>query len=501
MRPTDVIFLTRQDTIDTACELLRRARTSAQVWMVLPWRTPLARQLFGLKRLASIAADEGLELRLVSRDGQARTLARTAGIPVRSSLPAAVRKLESTEITRSSDLGRRVQPLEEPLGRRDQRVPARFNLWTVLVGLGFIALLLAVMVGVVAVFLPSAELVLSPVSTTEQVRFTVQANPRYDAIDAELGLVPLRSVQVIVEGSAETPATGTTDVAEGYASGEVVFTNRTADAITIPEGTVVRSGSGDAMRFRTTSEVNLPAGPSATARAPVQAVEPGYAMAGANTLTRVEGTLASQVEVSNDGSIGGGGSRRVPIIAYPDLDQLQAMLVEQLQKAAYDELVSQLSADEFVPPSTLTVEIMSMQYDQAPLQRSDVLSGRMRLVVRGSAVNQYHLRRLAEARIHEAAGGDVEIIGDSLSVEQLGDSRMDESWLEFDLGARAEVVPALDYGWVRDATRGRTIEQAIDWLHQNLNLVSAPRVTVTPEGWQRLPLLDDRFSITLSSQP
>jgi len=500
LRPVDVIFMTRHDTIDTACELLRRARPGAQVWMVVPWRARYARELLNLKRLRRIAGDKAVELRLVSRDARTRALAREAGVEVSAGMPRALKRLEPREI-RSADFGARVVPVTERLSARHLRAPSRFNVGRAILGLAFIALLLVTMIGVIAVFLPSAEVALEPVSTREQVTFTAQANTRYDRVDLEMGLIPLKSVQVIVEGHAETPASGTADVAEGYASGFVVFTNRTNEAVVVPKGTVVRSGSGETMRFRTTEEVTLPASLFATARAPVEAVEAGYAMAGAYTLTRVEGALASRIEVMNDASVGGGGSRRVPIVTYADLDTLRAMLVEQLQGQAYDQLIEQLDAGEFVPANTLSVEVMSLDYDQYVNQQNDVLSGTMRLVVRGSAVNDRHLRQLARARIMAQAGGDVEIIEDTVEMEQMGDIRVEDAWVEIDMRAAAAVVPTVDYDDVRANTRGRTPEQAAEWLEANLELASAPRIEVKPEGWPRMPILDGRFVISLTSLP
>ncbi|MHB1318432.1 MAG: hypothetical protein ACYCYF_07435, partial [Anaerolineae bacterium] len=413
MRPIDVIYLTRRDTIDTACELLKRAQPGAQVWMVVPWRVPYMSQLLHLKRLQRIASDLAVDLRLVVRDSKTRRLARDAGLATAYGLPRELKSHKPVEI-RSTDLGERVVPVEVQLRRRHQRPPAPFSIARSILGLAFVALLLAMLLGVVGFFLPTAQVTLSPVSTREETAFVARANTRYRTLDTEEALIPLRSVQVIVEGQGQIPASGTADVAEGYASGMVVFTNRTNEAVVVPKGTVVRSGSGGTTRFRTTTEVTLPATMFGTQRAPVEATEPGYVNAGSFTVNRVEGALASRVEVMNDAPISGGGSRRVPIVAYADLDSLRGMLVEQLQTEAYAQLVQLLTADEFVPASTIHVEVMSLDYDQYVPQQSEILSGRMKLVVRGSAISEAHLQDLARARLVQQAGGDVVLIDDSL---------------------------------------------------------------------------------------
>jgi hypothetical protein len=73
--------------------------------------------------------------------------------------------------------------------------------------------------------------------------------------------------------------------------------------------------------------------------------------------------------------------------------------------------------------------------------------------------------------------------------------------VEVDVQATGSVVPTVDLDSVRKSIRGRTVEQALEWLQANLTLESAPQIKVTPEGWPRLPLLAGRLDISLSSLP
>jgi len=500
LRPIDVVYLTRQDSIDTACELLRFAQPGAQVWMVVPWRAAEFRMPLNVKRLQRVANDLALDLRLVSRDGRIRSLARENGLGEAFRLPPRLASHAPRQLN-SADLRTRVIPSDERPGRRYEKPPARFGLGHAILGVAFVGLLLFLLYGVVAFFVPTAEVKLEPVSTQHQVTFTARANSRYRTVDEEQALIPLRSVQVIVEGRAETPATGSADVAEGYASGFVVFTNRTNEAVTIPKGTIVRSAAGGSARFRTTDEVTLPATLFATQRAAVESVEPGYVMAGAYTINRVEGPLASRVEVMNDASIEGGGSRRVPIVTLADQETLRNKLAQELQAQAYEQMVQQLAPGEFVPASSLEVEIMSVEFDQYVNQQNDVASGNLKLVVRGSAVNEAHLRELARARLIQEAGGNVDLIEDSLQLTYSSDARVVDTWVEVDVQASAALVPTIDLNWVRREIRGRTVQQAEEWLATNLNLESAPSIAIQPEGWPRLPLLAGRLNIALASLP
>jgi hypothetical protein len=134
-------------------------------------------------------------------------------------------------------------------------------------------------------------------------------------------------------------------------------------------------------------------------------------------------------------------------------------------------------------------------------QQSEILSGGMKLAVRGSAVSVADLRELARARLIEAGGGNVDLIDDSLELDHSDDARIQDTWVEVDVRAAASVVPTFDAEAVRGKIRGRTVEQALDWLANNLALQSPPRINIEPEGWPRLPVLSGRLDIVLSSLP
>ena len=91
------------------------------------------------------------------------------------------------------------------------------------------------------------------------------------------------------------------------ASGEVTFTNQTAEQVTVPAGTVIATEGDESVRFRTTADVTLP--PGGAADAPIEALD---RTAGKDSNVRrnrivvVEGGLAGQVAVTNEAATKGG---------------------------------------------------------------------------------------------------------------------------------------------------------------------------------------------------
>ena len=81
MAPTHVYRLGRHASVAQAASVIRTARVDDQLWLILPWGVRWGRNLLDLRRLAHVASDAGVDLRLVCARAQVRMLAREAAIP------------------------------------------------------------------------------------------------------------------------------------------------------------------------------------------------------------------------------------------------------------------------------------------------------------------------------------------------------------------------------------------------------------------------------------
>ena len=106
-----------------------------------------------------------------------------------------------------------------------------------------------------------------PVATVELVaaiepvsaNMDIVAVPGLTAIDYGKAQVPAKIITADLDATAEIAATGRRDTPDSNAEGSVVFANKSADAVTIPKGTIVRTSSGNPVRFYTVTDVQLPA--------------------------------------------------------------------------------------------------------------------------------------------------------------------------------------------------------------------------------------------------
>ena len=500
MRAIEVLYLRRGDTVDAARELLKSATPGAQVWVVVPWRLPLALKLVNLRRLQRTAEDAALDLRLVSSHSQTRALAREAGMPVRFFLPFRLRRYRSARRTGAKGLVARIVPARGRVGGRWARRPRSIGLGAVLLSFVVIFCLVGVLLGAAVALLPSATITLDPVAEPVAATIPVAANPVYKEIDYGRAIIPARIVQVIIEGSGETPATARLDVPDGHASGEVVFANRTTEPVTVPQGTIVRTSSGVNVRFYSVSAVELPATLYGHARVRIIALEPGPSgNVKALTINAVEGEVADLVDVLNDALTQGGNIRRVAIVSYRDFDVLRASLVKRLQQEAYDQLVSELNEDEFVPPDSLDVQVMSQRFDQVVDQQSDVLSMEMKIVARGLAVDGQSINGLAAQLLQSRADEGFRLVEDSMVVQRSAQVRVQANEVHFDVMARGLLAPVIDVDRAKAAVRGKTRAQATYWLDQRYHLQRRPRILMVPAWWDRMPWLLARMDVIISS--
>ncbi|MHB1357879.1 MAG: hypothetical protein ACYCZF_18065, partial [Anaerolineae bacterium] len=364
-----------------------------------------------------------------------------------------------------------------------------------------VALVLGLMVTSAVLFVPGASITLRPVTTPAQARFVVTADVRYHTADFERMSIPARSVEVVIDGRGDTPATGRLDVMEGRAEGEVVFTNKTSDAVKIPKGTVVRSGVGTPVRFYTMDEIELPAQQYGIARVGVTAIDAGpVGNVGALTINAIEGSLATQCDVLNDQPTQGGNVKRIATVAYGDFDRLRSDLISKLQQQAYDLVLEGLSEGEFIPPSTIVVEVMVQTTDQVVDQKADMLAMTMKLRVRGLAVDGVALRQIATEYLEAQATQDVVIMASSLRAEPSGEMRMEAQTLTFGVLATGQLGQRIDFERVKLLVSGTSVGEARTLLSERLRLIEPAEIALRPDWWPYLPWITQRILVQIVAE-
>jgi len=489
---TDKIRLDEWDNINTVRERLEAAESS-RVLLVIPARCREMRNLVNLKLLRRYAQDLRMRMRVVAEDMTTRALAKEAGLAMSPIITLGLGELflKDREIAYES----RATTLR---ARRSRDQGTRHGF---LIGISVVAVILGVILAALVVFLPTAVVTLVPVSEPVSARLDVTAEWGLDEIDYGRARVPARWVEIEIEGEDEIPATGMTDVPETHAQGEVVFANRSSDPLVVPKGTILRTGSGVNIRFFTVSEVELPGILWGHARVGIIAMEPGPSgNVNALTVNTVEGPLEFLVDVLNDAPIEGGTIKRVSIVAPQDHNRLRDFLLQRLQQEAYSRLVEQLDEGEFIPPESVTVEIVEDEFAQATGEQTEMVWGRMLVNVGGLAADGEGANALLKQLMGRNMPEGYCLQEDALYFRDVGTMQVRSGLVQFTRVGSGVAMSCTDEEELRRELTGKTLSAASQHLDERMDLLEFPSISVVPALFGRMPFLSQRIELRIEAE-
>lgn len=173
------------------------------------------------------------------------------------------------------------------------------------------------------------------------------------------------------------------------------------------------------------------------------------------------------------------------------MDRLKAQLYQQLQQRAYVELQNQLGEQEFLPPESMTTEIMTEVYDQFLDAEADVLHLQMRILAAGTAVDRANANLIAydvlKERIpvaYELQSEEITFSLDEDAVRMLGRSVI------LEVTASAPLIVDVDRGQVRSVVSGLNVDEATQALAETFALDAPPVVEIDPDWIKRWDWLD-----------
>lgn len=489
------LYLEVDDDLPAVRELLEGAQ-ARQVLLVAPSGCQALRSTVNLRLLRRHAANLGLDVVLVSGDSRTRALAREEGLAAVSSLALGRFSGWQSRTPRRSAAQQAAEARVDGLrrGRGDRGYGDRaIVLAGRVLGILLFVVFLAVVVGAAALSIPHANVTVVPFRQPIEVTLELRADPDVEKASLATLSIPARVVQAQVEQTGEIATAGKMNAPDTPARGSVTFVNQTAAPLQVNAGTILRTSTGTTVRFQTVTTATLEAGAGATARAEIEALEPGPAgNVPAATITTVEtSALRAKVRVTNEAATRGGGLKQVGVVTRDDMDRLKAQMLQQLEDRAYVELLQQLEETEFLPEQSMTLEIMAEVYDQFLDSQADVLHLQMRILASGTAVDRAPASLLAYEALEDKipSGYDLE----SQEVE----FRLDEDQVRMEGRAAlltsigvAYLVTEVDRREVRSTIAGLTVDEAIDTLSRSFALDRAPVVEVQPDWIKRWKVLN-----------
>ena len=459
---------------DDASAIIGRidAASDVQLLLVVPRRAYALRNAVEWLRIAAYSRQRGLHLRVLASRGDVRQYAEDAGLPAARTV--------------------RQRALRIPFGSRD------FALRAPSIGPFVRAALLAgaiFLIGLAAcTYVPSASILVSPPAETLTVTQRVRLSPLGET-DLGLGVIAVDSVQLEVVSVVSAVTTGLATAGDKHARAGLTFSNSGDADLVLPIGTPVQSADG--VTFTTDRSVSIPAGSSAVVGA--TAIEPGTAgNLPAGRLTQLTG-FPPTLTVTNIAA-GGGTDIEVPVVSPDDVATVAGLADEALRRAGERELLRTIT-EGTVFDETISVVILG----QTPLadvgDATDVFLMEYRAVASAFVLTDEDAQRIAQELLQSKLPDGMALLPDTAEPIIETVHSFDGSRLTVDLTATGRATPLFDPAALHGLLTNVSPSVAAQRLSAELELATAPHITVHP-GWipgLRMPRRSDRISITLVS--
>lgn len=360
----------------------------------------------------------------------------------------------------------------------------------------FVLGLLAVL-SIGAVFYPKAEIQLTPIRQVQTIELTVQASPETSQVNLS-GMLPARAISVIVEGQDTLETTGSAQIPQHPASGQVIFTNLTDQPLDIPAGTVV-GAPGSLMRFATDRSGQVDAGPGMTIALPVTALTPGgRGNLPSDSIQAIEGQLGTSLTVTNPQPTSGGKDQTIPAPAPLDQTRLYNQLAQVIQSKASAEIQALLSpGDILLSPEPKLARTVQKIFDPTGAEPASQLNLTLRQEYQASTVSREDLEQLVTGVLEANLPQGYTPLPGTLEIQHLTTSRSEaDGTATWRLRASRTLQAKLIESQVISLSLGQSLSHARQKLVETMDLSSPPKIHLTPGWWPRLPLVPFRIAVS-----
>ncbi len=501
-----IIKLKEHDDVTSTRDKLAWGQ-AARLLLVCPEEGRILTRRIDLVILQRYCQSRGSHLGFVSQDPLIRENARLLGIPIFSGEEEAL----NTHWNKNKPLGKRERHALPDLRLMGREIRSNLNTtansdnsrWYELrwVRFGFFTVAILSVLVLAGAFYPSARIVLSPETENQEIILPILASSQIKAVNIS-GSLPARTIAAVVEGRDKIPVTGTTNIPDQYAFGEVQFTNLSDQLIFVPAGTIVDDLDVANARFITTKGGGVSAGTGETGLIPIRALQAGsVGNLPEGTINAIEGPMGLQLSVTNLSQTTGGSDTTVPAVSASDYNNLRTRLLQSLKQTAYQQIATELSPDDLLVQATLDGRnIINEESDPGINEPADYLSMSLRIEYTALYLSGEDLKAMGTANLDAALGQDFLPVDGSLKIETIADPQVEtDQVIRWEIKVSRITQLKLSDEQVTGMVLGMTPDAASRKLMKELPLVTTPRVKMTPTWWPQLPILAFRISISQGS--
>jgi hypothetical protein len=495
---TQVIHLESYDDRHSVLDRLNWGQAD-RIILIWPLRGNPLQDKLDLKLIHRRCSSSQIKLALVCRNREIAEEAHALGIPVFRSLRQAQRTAWEYSLPMPSDPERPPSShTREELSSliHESAPPAWMQQRSVRIG-SVVASLLAILVMVVFL-VPGARIEYTPTFEIQNLEIILLADPEINAFNLA-GSIPARGLSISVEGRAETEPSGQTGIPDKSAAGIIELTNLTDQELLIPTGTLIRTADpNSSIRFATSTASTLPGESGATTLIPIEALNPGSnSNLPASTLVIVEGDLAIQVTATNPEPTSGGSEKQSASPTSEDYESLRSELLASLWDSAQQEAILSLGGqDVILDTSPRKVTIVEEVFTPAKPEPARSLTLTLQVEYEILYLAWEDLTAMGNAALDAILPAGLSARPETLELQPTGmpvfleDGRAEWEVIFTRLTFQSsQIQPAIS------DVLGRSPDKARDILQTELDLAAPPEITMFPEWWPLMPLMEFRIQV------
>jgi hypothetical protein len=282
-------------------------------------------------------------------------------------------------------------------------------------------------VALLVVILPQAEVTYYPVTTQQEIEIRIKASEVFSGINPS-GNIPEKAMLVEVSGEKSIPSSGKIIIPTTKAVGEVIFTNLTNTAVTLPIGTLLLAGDEPLSGFNLTEEVIVPAGVNDTATGHVEALAAGVeGNLASESVWTLSGGMDALVSVNNPDAFSGGGGVETPSPSEEDYATLERQLLADLMAQGLESLkADQMTGVGLIEPSLTLDQILLSEKVNKIGEPSDEAIMRMNVRLKMYVFQQSDLNTIADLVLTSNQPAGFMPLNDIINVNRVGDYQVDD---------------------------------------------------------------------------
>jgi hypothetical protein len=486
-------YLSVRDKMDWS-----QARYILLVW---PKKGVVLQRKLDLTLLRQHAISLGTQLALVTKDAQVRFFARQVNLPVFSNLQQAQSTDWSNTQPKEFTMDRNSQYARLEKLRQDftERTPSwREHPATRVLCLSICVIALFSLAGFI---LPGATITITPKVESQSMIFDIIADPSITMINYSTGSLPTYNLEAVVGGQETISSSGTVPFPDQPARGNLSFSNKSNQDITIPAGTIVATQGRNPIRFIITSSIDRIVGPNQTVVLEAQAMKPGLSgNLPKNRLVVFEGVLSSTLSVTNLSPTTGGTQKIAPAPSIQDEETLRQRLLTRLEQAALGEMQTRLADDDRIITPTLTlIDTKTEVYFPERGEPGNQLKLSMEVRFQAQVVSSETLHQLVEPIMDSYTPKGYLAVPHTLAFSQPDRlSLMVDGKAHWTINATRKIRADIPGTQVIESLTGIPSAQAAERLSTSFPLAEQAQIILTPSWWPRLPWLGMRIEVIQS---